>query len=187
MQPDILVELHGTKAGEQRRVERVESGPTPPASPPRHAFRIERRADGRLWVIDGAGETPVELARCFPWSEPGRHLSLRDPSGNERAFVGDPTDLDPNSRHALEGALTRASFVLDVVRVHSVEEEFELRSFSVDTEQGPRRFQTPLDGWPRELENGTLLIEDVFGDLYRVQDPSRLDEKSRRLLSAFIG
>jgi len=73
------------------------------------------------------------------------------------------------------------------VRVHSVEEEFELRSFSVDTEQGPRRFQTPLDGWPRELENGTLLIEDVFGDLYRVQDPARLDEKSRRLLSAFIG
>ena len=77
--------------------------------------------------------------------------------------------------------------MLDVVRVLSVEEEFELRSFSVDTLQGPRRFQTPLDGWPRELENGTLLIEDVFGDLYRVQDPSRLDEKSRRLLAAFIG
>jgi hypothetical protein len=55
------------------------------------------------------------------------------------------------------------------------------------TAQGPRRFQTPLDGWPRELEDGSLVMADVFGDLYRVPDPAELDEKSRRLLSPFIG
>ncbi|HSU37947.1 MAG TPA: hypothetical protein VLJ38_00235, partial [Polyangiaceae bacterium] len=34
---------------------------------------IERRRDGRLWVVDVRGETPVELVRAFPWSAPSRY------------------------------------------------------------------------------------------------------------------
>jgi hypothetical protein len=151
----------------------------------RHVFFVERRSDGRLWVIDARGETPVELVRAFPWSAPGRYLSLRDANGEERAFVSDTRLLDRASRAALEAALARAGFVLDIVRVHAVEEDFELRTFAVETEQGPRRFQTPLDGWPRALQDGALVIQDVHGDLYRIRDVRRLDPKSRELLWAF--
>jgi hypothetical protein len=56
----------------------------------------------------------------------------------------------------------------------------------VETAQGPRTFQTALDGWPRELDAGGLVVEDVYGDLYRVSDPERLDAKSKRLLWAFV-
>jgi hypothetical protein len=157
------------------------------SGPRRHLFRLERRADGRLWLVDASGETPVELARCFPWTEASRYLSLRTADGNERAFVADPDDLDPASARALRAVLTRASLVLDVVKVHAVEEEFELRSFTVETAQGARRFQTPLDGWPRELDDGSLVIEDVYGDLYRIRDVARLDAKSKKLLMPFIG
>ena len=149
------------------------------------AFFVERRADGRLWVVDVRGETPVELVRCFPWAAPGRHLSLRDAEGEERAFVSDTRLLDAVSRAALETALAVAGFVLDIVRVCAVDEDFELRTWHVETERGPRRFQTPLDAWPRELEDGALVIQDVHGDLYRVRDPERLDAKSRELLWTF--
>jgi hypothetical protein len=148
-------------------------------------FFVEQRQDGRLWVIDVRGETAVDLVRAFPWSAPGRYLSLRDANGEERAFVSDLRLLDRASRTALEAALARAGFVLDIVRVCSIDEDFELRTFVVETEQGPRRFQTPLDAWPREVEGGGLVLQDVHGDLYRIRDERRLDKKSRQLLWAF--
>ncbi|HTQ08041.1 MAG TPA: DUF1854 domain-containing protein [Polyangiaceae bacterium] len=149
------------------------------------AFFVERRLDGRLWVIDARGETPVDLVRCFPWAAPGRYLSLRSADGTERAFVSDVRLLDAASRAALEDALSRAAFVFDVVRVSAVDEDFELRSWSVETDRGPRRFQTPLDAWPREIAGGAWVIEDVFGDLYRVRDVARLDAKSRTILRGY--
>jgi hypothetical protein len=149
------------------------------------AFLVERRVDGRLWVIDARGETPVELVRCFPWSAPARYLSLRDADGVERAFVSDPRELDGISRAALEGALSQAGFVLDIVGVAAVEEDFELRTWKVETDRGPRRFQTPLDAWPREIGDGVWIIEDVCGDSYRVRDLTRLDAKSRSILRGF--
>lgn len=151
----------------------------------RLAFRVERRADGQLWLIDARGEVAVAVVRCFPWSAPTRYLSLRDVHGQERAFVADTRRLDPVSRLALETALARGGFALDIVRVLDVDEDFELRTWAVETEQGLRRFQTPLDAWPREVAGGAFVIEDVYGDLYRVRDLNRLDARSRELIWAF--
>jgi hypothetical protein len=63
-----------------------------------------------------------------------------------------------------------------------VEEDFELRCFKVETPQGPRAFQTALDAWPRETPDGGLLIEDVAGDVFRIEDPATLDPRSRELV-----
>jgi hypothetical protein len=68
-----------------------------------------------------------------------------------------------------------------------MEEEFELRRWRVRTRQGERSFQTRLDEWPRPTPGGGLLIRDLAGDLYHVPEVAALDEKSRRLLWAFIG
>src|SRR5207249_2879687 len=51
---------------------------------------LERRADGKLWALRGDAERGVWVRRCFPWSEPGRFVSLRDEDDNEPALVGDP-------------------------------------------------------------------------------------------------
>jgi hypothetical protein len=147
---------------------------------------LERAPDGRLMVMTADGPVPVRLRQCFPWSEPHRHLSLRDDRDREIALVGDPAALDADSRRAMELALAEAGFVLDVTRVVSVEEEVEIRQWMVETRQGPRTFQTHLDDWPRALPKGGLLIRDVAGDLYRLPDPATLDRKSRELLWAFV-
>jgi hypothetical protein len=79
-------------------------------------------------------------------------------------------------------ALSEAGFVFLIRKVYSVEEDFELRCFKVETPQGPRTFQTALDAWPRETPDGGLLIQDVAGDVFRIEDPETLDPKSRELL-----
>jgi len=142
--------------------------------------------NGRLFVNHNEQQISVRLRQCFPWSEPHRHLSLRDDKEREVALIDDPAQLAPASRRALEDALAAAGFVLVVTRVAGVDEEVEIRHWSVETVHGPRTFQTHLDDWPRTLPGGDLLIRDVGGDLYRLANPREMDRKSRELLWAFV-
>ena len=149
-------------------------------------LRLEWRADGSLWALRDEEERAVSVRRCFPWTEPTRHLSLRDSDEEEFAFVRDPVDLDARSRAALEAALAVAGFVFEVTRVLEIDEEVEIRRWRVETKQGPRTFQTRLDDWPRTLPHGGLLIRDLAGDLYHLARPETLDRQSRELLWAFV-
>ena len=157
-----------------------------PSTEPVTRLTLERRADGQLWATRDGEERTVRVRRCFPWSEPGRLLSLRDHDDEEVALVVDPTTLDARSRASLEEALVEAGFVLHVTRVRQIEEEVEIRRWHVETREGPRRFVTRLDDWPRALPGGGLLIRDVAGDLYQLADPARVDRESRALLWAFV-
>jgi hypothetical protein len=149
------------------------------------AVTLRVTGDSRLhaWVNDEW--VPVRVRQCFPWSEPHRHLSLRDDEDQEVVLVDDPAALPEDSRDALERALTDAGFVLEVTHVLTVEEEVEIRQWTVETKHGRRSFQTHLDDWPRVLPMGGLLIRDVAGDLYRLPNPRTLDRRSRELLWAF--
>ena len=143
------------------------------------------RIDGQLWALEADEEHAVSVRRCFPWSQPARFVSLRDKDDREVALIRQPENLDDASREVLEQALIEAGFVLQVVKIYEVEEEVEIRTWKVETLQGPRTFQTRLDDWPRELPGGGLLIRDVAGDLYQVADREALDDKSKKLLWAF--
>ena len=147
---------------------------------------LERGVDGRLYAQLGNERRVVHVQRCFPWSEPGYFISLRDEEGEEFALVPDPAELDCAGRAVLEAALTEAGFIFDLAAVLEIDEEVELRNWRVHTDQGARRFQTRLDDWPRKLADGGLLIRDVTGDFYRVRDLARLDRRSRALLWAFV-
>src|SRR2546427_177715 len=88
---------------------------------------LERGADGKLWALRGDAERVVWVRRCFPWSEPGRFVSLRDEDDNELALVSDPAELDRASRRVLEEAMAAAGFVFEVTRGMAIEEEVEIR------------------------------------------------------------
>jgi hypothetical protein len=157
-----------------------------PLTQPSTKLSLEHRADGQLWAIQGEVERAVRVRRSFPWSDPGRYLSLRDHEDAEVALVATPAELDHESRRALEQALVQAGFVFQVTAVREIDEEVEIRTWRVETRQGPRSFQTRLDDWPRALPEGGLLIRDVAGDLYQLADPARLDRHSRELLWSFV-
>ena len=147
---------------------------------------LRHAGDGRLVAYVGERAVDVKLRQAFPWSEPERYLSLRDAGDREVAFIGDPASLDGESRQALERALEEAAFVLRVTRVVDIDEEVEIRQWTVETAHGRRLFQTHQDDWPRVLPDRGLLIRDVAGDLYRLPDPALLDRGSRDLLWAFV-
>lgn len=151
-------------------------------------LKLERRDDGQLWAVrDDANAVAVTVRPCFPWTQTGRYVSLRDDDGKEIALVHDLGELDDEVRDLIEEALAEIGFVLEITRVESLQTEFEIRNWKVETRQGPFTFQTKLDDWPQPLEDGGLLIRDVAGNLFLIPDPATLDAQSRRLLWPFVG
>ncbi len=150
------------------------------------ALRLWRGADGCLVASHGGEGVPVTVARCFPWSDPTRFVSLRDGEDEEVALVRSPDELPEGSRKVLEEELAIAGFVFEVESLMAVDEEIEIRTFHVRTRQGERRFQTHRDEWPRTVPGGGLLIRDVVGDLYLVREPGGLDRHSAKLLWPFL-
>ena len=157
----------------------------PDTTAPPEDIALHTGSDGQLIAVVAGVPVSVRLRQCFPWSEPHRYLSLRDNTEREVLLVEDPATLSSESRDALEQALAAAGFVLEVTRVLAIDEEVEIRQWSVETQHGPRLFQTHLDDWPRLLPSGGLLIRDVGGDLYRLV-PGEMDRQSRDLLWAFV-
>ncbi len=172
-------------ASEPRRIARARSLPALAGTDTQ--LRIERRQDGQLWTRRGDETKPVWVRRLFPWSEPSRYVSLRDRDDEEVALVSDLLALDRDSREALEEAMAEEGFVLEIEGIDEVEDEIEIRMWKVRTKQGAVRFfQTMRDEWPREMDDGALLIRDVAGDLYRLADPGALDAASRKRVWAFV-
>jgi hypothetical protein len=176
------------ESGENVALERdsTNSAPLAQAVECAHELQLERRADGKLWATLAGKSAVVEVKRCFPWTQPNRYFSLRESEETEFAFVSDPERLSQGSRKALERSLLDAGFVFVITRIESIEEDFELRCFKVETPQGPRAFQTALDAWPRETPEGDLLIQDVAGDLFLIPRSGNLDAKSRELVWALV-
>ena len=150
-------------------------------------LRVEYRADGKLWASQNGTESVVLVNRCFPWSEPHRYISLRNDDEKEVALIAEPDELDSSSRAAVERALAEAGFVLEITAITEIKEDYEIRSWTVQTRQGERTFQTMLDDWPLILPGESLLIRDVAGDLFLIDNTDELDEKSRELIWAFVG
>ncbi|MFP6872707.1 MAG: DUF1854 domain-containing protein [Verrucomicrobiales bacterium] len=146
---------------------------------------INLSSSGQLQVISGGKTTAVRVQSCFPLSQPGRFFSLLDCDGNEVGMVENPADLDAPARAAIETALADAAFTIKVTAIESIENDIDLRIWKVVTAAGSRTFETRLGSWPRKLEDGGVLIQDVAEDLYHIEDINALDAKSRQLLWAF--
>ena len=124
---------------------------------------------------------------CFPLSAGGQFVSLRNKEDEEIAFLEDLTKLSPEDRALVEEAIRMHGFLFRITAVKAVNRQHEVRVWEVETKQGHRAFQTRMDQWPRSLDTGGYLIQDICEDLYYIEDPKDLDEASRKLLYAFTG
>ncbi len=149
-------------------------------------IKLKKQANGILALQYGEQWIEVTLKQCFPWSLPGKYLSLRDKDDNEVCLIENLMDLEGETRELIEAELNFSQFVLKISSITKIEEDVELRRFLVETEQGSRIFQTKLECWPEVHEDGVILIEDLAGDLFRIDNVNQLDEQSRKELSPYV-
>jgi hypothetical protein len=152
------------------------------------AWNLTRRADGRLVLRreNSDGETPVQVACCFPWTHPHEFISLRDDKGKEQLLIDDLQQVAAPARELIEDELAERNFLPRITGIEAITDEMELFHWKVITAAGPRSFLTRRSDHPRKLANGDVLIKDVSNDLYLIPNPKGLDAKSLKLLWVYL-
>lgn len=128
----------------------------------------------------------VNAKSCFPWSSPESHLSLLDSEGKELALLTNIEILPKPSKLAIQRAMSEAQFCFVITEIESLGEEFELWNWEVQTTSGPRQFQTKINHWPMVMPDGQVLIRDLHGDTYVIEEVKCLSPKSRKLINPLL-
>lgn len=129
----------------------------------------------------------VVLRRCFPVSEEGRFVSVRDASAPGAAEIGvlrDCAALAEADRAAVLEELRSLYFVPRILRVVGVKEEFGFSRWTVDTDRGRAEF-VMRDGvitYTREVAPDHWLLIDVDQGRWEIPELPALDGRSRKLI-----
>ena len=151
-------------------------------------FELQTDGKGRL-ILNRPGEEPkadVRVRRAFPWSEPGRYISVRDSEGKELVLIDDLSAIDPAQRKIIESALAATSFIPRIVAVREVDVRFGHQQWSVVTDRGPIDFRVQEREDIRFLNDGRFRIKDADGNVYELPPLDQLDAESRRAIEPLI-
>jgi hypothetical protein len=134
--------------------------------------------------MDGKVLDRVTVSRAFPISSRWHFVLLRDSEGEEIGILKDPQELDPESLEALRQELEHGYFTPKITAVHSIEEEFHVPRWDVETNRGPRVFDLRSARDMRDMGKGRLLIRDADGNRYEIPDYRQLDSVSQSIVES---
>jgi hypothetical protein len=148
-----------------------------------HGWRLDRRSDGRLDLVDAAGavHADVDVLRAFPISDPEGPVAIVGADGAELAWIDHCASLPAADRRLVEAELAVRDFVPVVASIESVTEG-EPTVWQVRTDRGPRQFTTANADAIDRRRDGSIVITDTYGICFLIRDRSAIDARSRRLL-----
>jgi hypothetical protein len=129
---------------------------------------------------------PVTVVQSFPRSKPNEFLSVQNKENKEVLLIENVDSLDEECKGEIIKYLQFKNFSLEIKAIISIEEEYGLRSFFVDTKAGKRKFQTEAQSWPKTDGLGRVELEDISGDVFFIKNLNDLDQKSFILISDYV-
>lgn len=163
--------------------------PAPVTSPVASIQKIFRDEAGRLVARLGGQAQPmvdVRVARCFPWSQPEKYLSILDKDGKEVTLLPSLDALDAGSRKIVEEELRDKVFYPKIKRVISCKREFGMMSIVAETDRGQVTFVLQSREDVRVLSASRVLFRDPDGNMYELADSEALDTASRKYLEDYL-
>ena len=147
-------------------------------------IKIARNSFEELTVElpDGTTYTNVEAIRSFPLTDSNKYISLLDSEEKEIGIIQDIKQLPRESEKVLRSELQKRYFLPKITKIHSLDGEFGVTEWVVETNRGPVTFGMRTRYDVVSLENGRVLIKDADGNRYEIENYHRLDPDSIALL-----
>jgi hypothetical protein len=142
--------------------------------------RLTLRCPGQDDAVD------VRLRRAFPWSKPGRYISVRSSEGKELLLIEDLDALPAAQRQLIDRWLSDSSFIPRIVSIQEIDVRFGYQQWKVTTDRGPIEFRVQEREDIRFLPDGRFRIKDADGNVYEMPRVEELDEGSRRAIEPLI-
>ena len=128
----------------------------------------------------------VRVRRAFPWSMPGRFISIRSSEGKELVLVEDLSSLEAAQREMILRSLDQQSFIPKITRIRDVDVRFGYQEWRVETDRGPAEFRVLEREDIRFLHDGRFSIRDASGNVYELKSLIELDPNSRRAVESLL-
>jgi hypothetical protein len=139
-----------------------------------------------LYLSEDKDKEMVTLKKCFPWSEGASFFSVRNAKDDEVAFISKLEELSASDYQAIAKYFESHYSQFTINKLVSVNEEYDLRLFQVETQFGKRNFQMRAEDWPIILSEGRILLYDINGDFYVIEDINKLTAKEQKTLNYLV-
>jgi hypothetical protein len=133
-------------------------------------------------ILKRPGEDDVVDVRprqAFPWTRPGRMVSVRSSAGKELILIEELATLPPDLRQRIEVWMDANAFIPLIRKVSHVNNDFGYQLWSVETDRGPIQFKVQEREDVRFLNDGRFSIKDTDGNIYVLPALDELDAQSR--------
>lgn len=129
----------------------------------------------------------VFFHRCFPFETPDEYISVLNKDGREYAMIRRMSDLSPQDREIVQRELDRKYLCPTIERILGLKEKLGYSFWTVQTDRGEMSFS--MHDTYRNIArvgNGMLIITDVDGNRYRINDYEKLDRKSFKKIELYL-
>ncbi len=141
-----------------------------------------------------ADKTPVKqdlgrvfFHRCFPFETPDEYISVLNKDGREYAMIRNLADMPEDAQEIIRAELDRKYLCPTVMRIKSLKEKLGYSFWEVETDSGDMFFS--MHDTYRNIARvggGMLIITDVDGNRYRINDVATLDRKSFKKIELYL-
>jgi hypothetical protein len=129
----------------------------------------------------------VFFHRCFPFETPDEYISVLNKDGREYAMIRDLNEMPAEAQEIIRNELERKYLCPTVTKIKSLKEKLGYSFWEVETDKGEMLFS--MHDTYRNIArvgDGMLIITDVDGNRYRIDDVSKLDRKSFKKIELYL-
>ena len=129
----------------------------------------------------------VFFYRAFPFTDPDRFISVREPDSKAReiGLIDNLTAFPQEIQELLRAQMDLRYFTPKISRVLDVKQEFGYAYWDVETDRGPCKF-TMNSGSIPHLSETRLLISDIDGNRFEIPDYTALPHTDIKKLDLFL-
>ena len=151
-------------------------------------FELITDAQGKLTLRRPGHDdvADVRIRRSFPWSKPGRYISVRSAEGKELTLIDDVNALGPVQRGTIEESLRASVLIPKITHIDYVDVRFGFQQWNVQTDRGPIEFRVQEREDIRFMNDGRFSIKDAEGNIYELAPLDKLDDHSRKAVESLI-
>lgn len=151
---------------------------------------IPKRSDD----LETADDTPTKqdlgrvwFHRAFPFETPDEYISVLDADGHEHGLIRNLADFGDEARGIIKSELDRKYLCPVIKRIFSLKEKLGYSYWEVDTDYGKMSFSVH-DTYRNiaRVGGGLLIVTDVDGNRYRINDYLALDRKSYKRIELYL-
>jgi len=149
---------------------------------------ISLSPNGFLSAAMGEKEYPrVTLSRALPFSQPEGYISVIDTENKELGIIKHLNDFPDEQKKLMRDALRMRYFSPEIREIRSIKEKMGYLYLDVRIEGGDRVFAVKdFSRNIRSIDAYRIIITDVEGNRYTIENIEILDAKSRNRLEPYL-